>query len=146
MYIILIAWLVGAFLLSHTTMIKSIEAYLIAQTEYNVKLIQFSIRFLILVFWIPLFFYLLYSILTHRKANILEDGYPLEEQVSDRLYADYLKGKFDEGEILDAEFEIVDEDPSEKIFQERAKNIENAMDPNVRWEVGPGGEIRKKSL
>jgi hypothetical protein len=52
--------------------------------------------------------------------------------------------------IIDAEFEVIDDEETnrieERIFQERARNIEKNMDPNVRWEIGPGGEIRKKNL
>jgi len=150
-WLILLIWTVGAFLIYTIPTVRATEAYLIAQTEYEIKVIRTVFSFLVFFFWIGILAYLLVDrFILSKRINKL-DEYSLEDQALDNALSKWLDKQFASEEntipvYYDEESEeanIRDEDYQEKLFQVRAKNIEQRMDPNKRWSIGPDGSLRK---
>jgi len=150
-WFILLLWTIGAFLIYIVPSVKATEAYVIAQTEYNIKVIRTIIFLLVFFFWIGILSYLVIDRIYLSKRIKLLNEYTLEDQALDNAFAKWLDEQFSSEENTipvyydedSDEASIRDEDYQEKLFQVRAKNIEQRMDPNKRWSIGPDGSLRK---
>lgn len=150
-WFILLLWTVGALFTHILPSVKATEAYLIAQTEYEIKVIRTVFFFLVFFFWVGILSYLIIDHIYLSKRIKLLNEYTLEDQAVDNAFSKWLDEQFASEENTipvyydedTDEASIRDEDYQEKLFQVRAKSIERRMDPEKRWSVGPDGSLRK---
>jgi hypothetical protein len=146
-WFILSLWTVGALFTHMLSSVKATEAYVIAQTEYEIKVIRTVFFFLVFIFWIGILVYLIVDrFFLSKRINKL-DEYPLEDQALDRALEQFIRNHpnptdQDFALYLSGEEPYIDH-KEEELFHMRAKSIERRMDPEKRWSVGPDGSLRK---
>ena len=134
-------WILGAMSVTWTRVYKDTRAYVIAQTSYSMYAIYIVFGIMAFIFWIPFWIYVLYQFIRKERRDIVAEAYPLEEQTIDRLYMLGYRCPEDFTEEETEEYRRVVED---KIFTERAQNIEKTIDPNNPYTVTPFGRLEKK--